>query len=429
MEKLHAGISFLYRDGGYNSTVFEIRLKKKARGDYLQRALTSAIVRYPYLTRKLVERNGDFYLEEDLNGLVARPTSKLNRLGSMATGYHLIDVTFSGCFIRIAFHHALCDGRGIKPFVETLLYYYFCYTDNTAYDSTGIRLAGQPLLDGETTDTFDCGLFNVQQPIVVPDVERNGFHLTENDEECYDVKAEVNFDNAAFIAYAKKHGATPSVLLALMMAESIAVVHPDVTLPIIAQLAFDTRKALGLENTHHNSVSTINLAYTGYIRSLPFDERAKMLRNSLDVQREPNYVISVVNSQITALAAIDNIHTLKERLEKLYFFNTLCPDTFNISYIGAFNLNGYANKIESIHLYSSGTKGLRANMCSAGEIMTVDFIQSFSSPSYYNAFTEIAKKTGIPFSHTPLAPFDTPKDKAQITAGHQAERFKVKKMK
>lgn len=154
-----------------------------------------------------------------------------------------------------------------------------------------------------------------------------------------------------------------------------------------------------------------------------------MLRNSLDAQREPNYARSVVNSQITALAAIDNIQTLKERLEKLYFFNTLCPDTFNISYIGAFNLNGYADKIESIHLYSSGTKGLRANMCSAGAVMTVDFIQSFSSPVYYDAFTEIAGKTGIPFSHTPLAPFDTPKDKAQITAGHQSERFKVKKIK
>ena len=92
-------------------------------------------------------------------------------------------------------------------------------------------------------------------------------------------------------------------------------------------------------------------------------------------------------------------------------------------------LKGPADKIESIHLYSSGTKGLRANMCSAGAVMTVDFIQSFSSPVYYDAFTEIAGKTGIPFSHTPLAPFDTPKDKAQITAGHQSERFKVKKIK
>ena len=429
MEKLHAGISFLYRDGGYNSTVFEVRLKTRVRGDCLQRALTTAITRYPYLAQKLVERNGDFYLEQDFNGMVARPSAKLNRLGSMATGYHLIDVTFTGNNVRVAFHHALCDGRGIKPFVETLLYYYFCFVDNKTYDHTGIRLAGEPLLENETADTFNLGYFPVKEPVSVPEVERYGFHLIENDTSDGDFKAEINFDNAAFVAYAKAHGATPSILLALMLAESIANVHPDFLIPIVAQLAFDTRRALDLENTHHNSVSTINLAYTGHLRSLPLEDRAKAFRKSLDEQREPNYVRSIVNAQIKALSAIENIHSLKERLEKLDFFNHLCPDTFNISYIGLFVLKEYDEKISSVHLYSSGTPGLRANMCSAGKVMSVDLIQSFSSSVYYDAFLNVAENTGIPFTAIPLTPFETPKDKAQITAGHQAERLIIKRLK
>lgn len=151
MQKLYAGISFLYRDGGYNSTVFEIRLKQRVRGGCLQRALTVSIARYPYLTQKLVERNGDFYLEKDDIGMTAQPTSRLARLGSMATGYHLVEVSYSDETIRVAFHHALCDGHGIKPFIETLLYYYFCFADSRTYDDAGIRLAGQPLLEGETT--------------------------------------------------------------------------------------------------------------------------------------------------------------------------------------------------------------------------------------------------------------------------------------
>ena len=217
----------------------------------------------------------------------------------------------------------------------------------------------------------------------------------------------------------KAYGATPSILLALMLAESIANVHPDFLIPIVAQLAFDTRKALGLENTHHNSVSTINLAYTGHLRSLPLEDRAKAFRKSLDEQREP----------IKALSAIENIHSLKERLEKLDFFNHLCPDTFNISYIGLFVLKEYAEKISSVHLYSSGTPGLRANMCSAGKVMSVDLIQSFSSSVYYDAFLNVAENTGIPFTAIPLTPFETPKDKAQITAGHQAERLTIKRLK
>ena len=57
-------------------------------------------------------------------------------------------------YTRQAFHHALCDGRGIKPFVETLIYYYCQLRYKTAGCPEGVRLAGEPLLEGETLDPF-----------------------------------------------------------------------------------------------------------------------------------------------------------------------------------------------------------------------------------------------------------------------------------
>lgn len=69
-------------------------------------------------------------------------------------------------------------------------------------------------------------------------------------------------------------------------------------------------------------------------------------------------------------------------------------------------MSGYADKMNSVHLYSSGTPGLRANMCSAGNIMAVDLIQSFSSSVYYDAFLNVAQKTKIPFITTLLAWFN-----------------------
>lgn len=142
MEKIRSGQAYLYRDGGLNCTVIDVRMKDKVRGEYLRRALNKALKRYPYMASKLVEKNGDFYIEKDRVSMVAVNTDKFRALGSMSTGYHLIDITYTENRIRVAFHHALCDGRGVKPFVETLIYYYCCFKYNKNLDATGVRLAG-----------------------------------------------------------------------------------------------------------------------------------------------------------------------------------------------------------------------------------------------------------------------------------------------
>lgn len=115
MKQIRSGQSFLYRTNGYDSTVVEIRMRDKVTGSYLQVALTNTARRFPYLTQKLVEKGGAYYLHRDDNSMVAVKTDKFRTLGSMATGYHLLDVTYTGNCIRVAFHHGLCDGRGVSP--------------------------------------------------------------------------------------------------------------------------------------------------------------------------------------------------------------------------------------------------------------------------------------------------------------------------
>lgn len=126
MQQIRSGQSFLYRTNGYDSTVVEVRMRDKVTGSYLQIALTNTARRFPYLTQKMVEKDGAYYLHRDDNSMVVNKTDKFRTLGSMATGYHLLDVTYTGSCIRVAFHHGLCDGRGVMPFIETLLYGYCC---------------------------------------------------------------------------------------------------------------------------------------------------------------------------------------------------------------------------------------------------------------------------------------------------------------
>ena len=100
----------------------EITFRGKVSGSFLNQALLETIKRYPYLNTKLVELDGDFYIIQNEMALTARKTQSLAKLGHISCGYHLVDVTYYGSTIYVSWHHALCDGKGIKPFVETLIY-------------------------------------------------------------------------------------------------------------------------------------------------------------------------------------------------------------------------------------------------------------------------------------------------------------------
>ena len=153
-EKIRSGQSYLYKRYGMESEVMEVRFKDKITGSFLNQALLTAMKRYPYFNTKLVEKDGDFYIVQNEQSMIARRTKELARLGHISCGYHLIDITYYGYSIYISFHHALCDGRGVMPFIETLIYYYCDLKYGRKPVREGVRLADDPLLPGETDDPF-----------------------------------------------------------------------------------------------------------------------------------------------------------------------------------------------------------------------------------------------------------------------------------
>lgn len=423
MEKIRSGQSFLYREGGLNSTVLDIRMKERVRGDFLQRALTIALQRYPYMTSKLVEKDGDFYLEKCFNSMTVIQTEKYRALGSVGTGYHLVDVTFVANSIRIAFHHALCDGRGIKPFAETLVYYYCCLRYGKVLDATGVRLAESPLLPGETQEPVGDALFAVDENNL-PHVTKAGYALPENTEECENYyRYEVNMNRSDFLNTMKACGATPAILLALLVSGSIQTAHPNHTTPIVCSMAMDYRKEIGQDNTHKNCVGSLYLPYSAETESLPLPERAELYRQLIKEQRTPDAVRQMVNVQIGLCQKLDELSSLAEKQQALAFFNNMCIDTYVISYLGQMQFGEAAYYIESTHLYNSGVKGLRINMIDAGENITVDILQSYTSNVLVAALLKALGNIGVRYTASEPTQFETTKDKAYITAGKQAERY------
>lgn len=427
MEKIRSGQSFLYRKEGLNCTVIDVRLKKKVRGDILTRALGEAVKRYPYLASRLVEKNGDFYIADNRKlSLTVRRTKAFRSLGSMANSYHLIEITYFREHIFVSFHHALCDGGGIKPFVETLLYYYFCILDNKEYLAPKVRKAGDAMFPDETAEPF---LTKYEaEPYEEPEVIKDGFSLPEYqhqlEDEDYRFEIEVNAQD--YMELAGRVNATPAILLACLISMAVYRNNPDTDKPIVCSMAADMRKELGLPHTHKNCVRSMYLPFDKKEAALSLKELCTGYRESLAKQRQIGYVKQTANSFCGMNDKLDQLKTLEEKKKMMSFFDTMTVNSYVISYLGAFDLGECDAFIDAVHFYAGGIRGITANMTAAAGQFNITFIQNIETERYVAALLQLLEEYKLRYRINEKIRYSTTKDKTQKTAGHQAERFQIR---
>ena len=410
-EKVRSGQSYLYKKHGMESEVIEIRFHKKVIGSYLNQSLYETMKRYPYFNTKVIEKDGDFYIVQNTNSLVARKTKTLPKLGHISCGYHLIDVTYFDYSIYISFHHALCDGRGIKPFIETLIYYYckLKYKNNEKIE--GIRLANDPLLEGETIDPF-MREYDYDDTKDFISLSRDAFDIPENVpiDSIINFRYEVKIPHNEFMKACKENNATPVILLALLMNKGIANLYPDYDKPINANIATDMREALDANNTFKNCVKSMILPYSREFSNLTLREQATEYRELLKRQRDRDYCRREANNMLGLFNRLDSLTSFEEKQKIMSFFEGMLLKTYVISYLGQFILGSNEKHIESIHLYNSGATGLGINMISSGEYFTLDFKQTFESDKYVEAFIHELDNLGINYNKSNKIEFFTPSD-------------------
>ena len=411
LEKIRSGQAYLYQKNGMESEVVEIRFHKKVSGSFLNQALTEAMKRYPYLNTKLVELDGDFYIVKNEMGLTAKKTQNLAQLGHISCGYHLIDVTYYDKTIYVSFHHALCDGKGIKPFVETLIYYYCQMRYKSKASNEGIRLADSPLLLNETTEP-NLGSYTYDETKPDVPVSRDAYAIPENvvEEHDTDYRYYVEIPTASYMKVCKENGATPVVLTSLLVSAGMAKLYPDFDKPINANIAVDIRDALDLPNTFKNCVRSMPLPYRREFLTMPLSEQAKEQRSLLNAQRDRDLCRKAANASLGMFDKLDTLRGYEAKQQMMDFFNGMLINTYVISYLGQMVLNENAKYVESIGFYNSGAAGLGVTMTCCGDNFCLNFKQSFESDRYVKAFLAQLDSLGIPYTASEAIAFVTPKD-------------------
>ena len=411
LEKIRSGQAYLYQKNGMESEVIEITFHKKVSGSFLNQALFEAIKRYPYLNTKLVELDGDFYIIQNEMALTARKTEKLAKLGHISCGYHLVDVTYYGNTVYVSWHHALCDGKGIKPFVETLIYYYCKLRYKSRASNEGVRLADSPLLPNETAEP-NLGSYTYDECKPDVPVSRDAYAIPENvvEEHDADYRYDIQIPASSFMKVCKENRATPVILTSLLVSEGIASLYPDFDKPINANIAVDIRDALDLPNTFKNCVRSMPLPFGRDFLDMPLSERAEKQRAILGAQRDRDLLRKAANSSLGMFDRLDTLPDYEAKQKMMDFFNGMLINTYVISYLGQMTVNENAKYIKKMCFYNSGAAGLGVTMLSVGDKFCLNFKQSFESDKYVKAFLAGLDKLGIEYTASGAIPFVTPKD-------------------
>ena len=275
--RIRSGESFLYRKEGTESQVFELRMRDKVSHFSLQRAYRKALKRYPYFNSSFKIKGESIYLVRNKVKPAVEKRRNLRSLGGVASMRNLLDVTFYERSIFVAFHHGMCDGRGIMPFIKTLMYYYLSSVYNHRdLHIPDVRLVGEEMLHGETSDPVRDGNFAFD-PKKVFRVDRTGFELPGVDQEgpspTLNYRYEYTFELEPFMQVCKQCNCTPPILVALLMQRAVLDVCPLADKPITCY----RMKGDGIADLAVGNIITVTGIMKNFSGTIEFDSGCQMV--------------------------------------------------------------------------------------------------------------------------------------------------------
>ena len=259
----------------------------------------------------------------------------------------------------------------------------------------------------------------------VEGLESGGFRLPENADKSSHRRYEMRFSQDDFMSVYKKYGASPIVMLTILMSRGIAKLYPDNKKPIISNFPMDARKILGCDESFKNCVKSMSLPYSEKHAKMQTSELAALYKSLLNAQKDHDYCAKEFNNIVMLLSVIGHFHSFVGRQRLLGFMENLSLDTYLISYVGQFDVP--EKYVDEVHLYSDCSSGLVMNMtCQSGNFI-IDFTQDFETGKYIDALKAEFAAENIPVNASDEIIFSTPRDDIHeiiTSAADTAEQLK-----
>lgn len=367
----------------------------------LQRALDTTILRYPYFKVRLVRSGNKYVLEDNDRPMLVYDDVKSPTLISKENNGYLIRVCAEASLLNICFCHALTDGRGIMPFLKTLLHYYWLYAAGITSDAPDVRLAEDKIPVGEFRDPMldfkpdpaSISMQNASQANPESPFELPVTSAPDGTKYFYSF----SLDSNVFMNYSHEVDGSPNALISLFMSKAIRILHPDAE-NIIASVAIDLRHACGGEKSHQCSVGLLLIPYRHSMDRMDIRTCATCFRGCMILQSDDEmrrHSLAASQQFYQYLSSMDSFEE-KCRISSGAVLRGSSAATFSVSYVGK---QDYGKINSHIRFISAIVDTLVMHL--SIEIMCVDerfFItvtQDFNDDKYVREMIRLMEAEGI----------------------------------
>lgn len=391
----------MYSSNKEHPTVIRIRIRMRdlIDPDCMRYAVDTTMRRYPYFCVQLSNRDGNKleFIENQRSVVITNSLSGVE-LNSEASNFHLISFSWQDNWIIMDVSHAMTDGKGAYEVIRTFLYYYCTTRYHAAISEDSVRLAEDVITDEEWEDP-------VLKATNLPIPPRSNLpkalnlvsaaHLEKDTERTV---YSIAIDEKEFMRFNIDNDGSPGTMIALLLSRAVAKLCPDREDVIRIALTVNQRVALGTPMAHQSLVGGALLEYKDAIKNWPLERQATAYRGMVFAQTTEESVLAGVASQKGINQMLLSKATDQERLGIVKAIEEMAKSvlTATVSYVGKANFQNAENYIRDFRLWtsSSGTT-LLLEISAVGGRFTIDFLQSYSSPVFVNAFLKELEENGI----------------------------------
>jgi len=398
----------LYQSEKYfaHTVRIHVRMKDEVDIDVLDKAVNSAIRRYPYFAVKVtVDENGGYVLVPNDRKIVVMPTAdNMPQLGVSSINDHLLYVDCSGKDIFFNISHTMCGGRGFQPWVMTNIYEYVRLKYGVEPDAQEIRKVDSGLLPGETdepsidmlTDEEPISKRKIQKaPVLIADYIKGVFVPIKRDPNYF----VVSVDQKDLLKVAKGNDSSVLSLFFILFARTLDKVFPAKDRLIVGEAAHNLRESVGLPNTHCDFLSHVHVDYDRDSLNGDLEKLGTMTRGQIILQTDPTVSHAQVRKLFEQYEEIDKVHGLKAK-RKYMAKHSLSTGkdaqhgSFIANYTGLMDWGELADYVEWFVFVIEGH--FTVEITAMADKIFVAFMQVIKTDKYIDLFKEELEKVGIP---------------------------------
>ena len=393
----------MYSSAREHPTVIRIRIRMRdlVDPDCMRDAVDTTMKRYPYfcVELKVGENNLWEYADNDRPVVITHSLSGVE-LNSEASNYHLISFSYQDNWIIMDVSHALTDGTGAYEVVRTFLYYYCSQRYHAAISPDGVRLAGDVIAQEEWDDPMEKATDLPTPPRPELPAAINPVIDAHQKGDFERTVYSVAIDEKEFMRFNIQNDGSPATMIALLFSRAMARLYPDRKDVIRVALALNQRGGLGTPKAHQSLVGGVFLEYKDAIKDWTIERQATAYRGMVFVQTMKKTVLAGVASMKGVNQMLMSKTSDQERLAIVDAMGEVTDRliTATVSYVGKAGFKESEDYIRDFRLWTSAAGNtLLIEVSAVGGRFTIDFLQSFSSPLYVNAFLEELEDNGVKY--------------------------------